>query len=358
MTTINDISDLARILQERPEWLSAIRGLVLTEEVLRLPETMAALTKTVEELAKQTAEQFRVINERLGRLETDVAELKSDMIEVKADVAELKSDMIEVKADVAELKSDMIEVKADVAELKSDMIEVKADVAELKSDMIEVKADVAELKSDMIEVKADVAELKSDMIEVKADVAELKSDMVEVKADVADLKTEQRRTNRRLDRVESQLGAVRGEVFEITAARKIVPNVIREMGLYHCDTIVAPGIHLGQDRINEIRQAELAGTVERSSDQQVGLADLILYGRRSSDNLPIWVVIEASARIDEHDITRARRRADILAAVYRENSAAVVVGEAIDDRDQARATDAGVSVITVRPRYRPTEGDD
>ncbi len=259
MTTINDISDLARILQERPEWLSTIRGLVLTEELLRLPETMAALTKTVEELARQTAEQFQVVNERLGRIETDVSGLKSG-----------------------------------------------------------------------------VAELKADMVEVKS---------------------EQTRTNRRLDRVESQLGAVRGEVFEITAARKIVPNVIQHMGLYHCDTIVGPGINLAQDRINDIRQAELAGTVERSSDQEVGLADMVLYGRQSSDNQPIWVVIEASARIDEHDITRARNRADILAAVYRENSAAVVVGESIDDRDQARATDAGVSVIAVRPRYRPTEGD-
>ena len=260
MTTINDISDLARILQERPEWLSTIRGLVLTEELLRLPETMAALTKTVEELARQTAEQFHVVNERLERMETDVSGLKSG-----------------------------------------------------------------------------VAELKADMVEVKS---------------------EQTRTNRRLDRVESQLGAVRGEVFEITAARKIVPNVIQHMGLYHCDTIVGPGINLAQDRINDIRQAELAGTVERSSDQEVGLADMVLYGRQSSDNQPIWVVIEASARIDEHDITRARNRADILAAVYRENSAAVVVGESIDDRDQARATDAGVSVIAVRPRYRPTEGDD
>jgi hypothetical protein len=259
MTTINDISDLARILQERPEWLSTIRGLVLTEELLRLPETMAALTKTVEELARQTAEQFHVVNEHLERMETDVSGLKSG-----------------------------------------------------------------------------VAELKADMVEVKS---------------------EQTRTNRRLDRVESQLGAVRGEVFEITAARKIVPNVIQHMGLYHCDTIVGPGINLAQDRINDIRQAELAGTVERSSDQEVGLADMVLYGRQSSDNQPIWVVIEASARIDEHDITRARNRADILAAVYRENSAAVVVGESIDDRDQARATDAGVSVIAVRPRYRPTEGD-
>ncbi len=302
MTTINDISDLARILQERPEWLSTIRGLVLTEEVLRLPETMASLTKTVDELARQTAEQFRIVNERLGRLETDVGGLK-----------------------------------ADVADLKSDMAEVKADVGDLKSDMAEVKADVADLKSDMAEVKTDVGDLKSD---------------------VGSLKTEQTRTNRRLDRIESQLGAVRGDVFEITAARKILPSVIQQMGLYHCDTIVGPGINLAQDRINDIRQAEQAGTVERSSDQEVGLADMVLYGRQSSDNEPIWVVIEASARIDEHDIIRARHRADILAAVYHENSAPVVVGESIDDRDQTRATETGVTVITLRPRYRPAEGEN
>ena len=245
MTTINDISDLARILQERPEWLSTIRGLVLTEEVLRLPEMMAALTKTVEELARQTAEQFRVVNERLERLETDVGVLK----------------------------------------------------------------------------------------------------------------TEQARTNRRLGRIENQIGDLRGSILEITAARQIAPRVIQQMGLYHCDTLVGPGIPLAQDKINEVRQAELDGIVELGSDQ-VRWADLVLHGRRSSDNQPVWVVVEASAKIDEHDISRARHRADILAAVYREDSIAIVVGESIDDRDRIKASDAEVSVIILRPRYRTEEGDD
>ena len=259
MTTINDISDLARILQERPEWLSAIRGLVLTEEVLRLPETMAALTKTVEELARQTAEQFRIVNERLERLETDVGVLKTDVGVLKTDVAGLK--------------------------------------------------------------------------------------------------TEQARTNRRLGRIENQMGDLRGSILEITAAKQIAPRVIQQMGLYHCDTLVGPGIPLAQDKINEIRQAELDGTVEFGSDQ-VRWADLVLHGRRSSDNQPVWVVVEASARIDEHDISRARHRADILAAVYREDSIAIVVGESIDDRDRIKAGDAEVSVITLRPRYQNEEGDD
>ena len=273
MTTINDISDLARILQERPEWLSTIRGLVLTEEVLRLPEMMASLTKTVDELARQTAEQFRIVNERLERLETDVSGLKTG---------------------------------------------------------------VTGLKTDMAELKADVNGLKTD---------------------VADLKTEQARTNRRLGRIENQMGDLRGSILEITAAKQIAPRVIQQMGLYHCDTLVGPGISLAQETINDIRQAELDGTVELGSDQ-VRWADLVLHGRRSSDNQPVWVVVEASARIDEHDISRARHRSDILATVYQEDSIAVVVGESIDDRDRVRASDAEVSVITLRPRYRNEEGDD
>ena len=301
MTTINDISDLARILQERPEWLSTIRGLILTEEVLRLPEMMAALTAAVEELARQTAEQIRVVNERLGRLETDVGVLKTDVDVLKTDVGILKTDVDVLKTDVAILKTD-----------------------------------VAILKTDVDVLKTDVAILKTD---------------------VAGLKTEQARTNRRLGRIENQIGDLRGSILEITAARQIAPRVIQQMGLYHCDTLVGPAIPLAQDKINEIRQAELDGIVEPGSDQ-VRWADLVLHGRRSSDNRPVWVVVEASARIDEHDISRARHRADILAAVYREDAIAIVVGESIDDRDRIKASDAEVSVITLHPRYRNEEGDD
>jgi uncharacterized protein (UPF0335 family) len=280
VTTVNDISDLLRILQERPEWLSALRGLVLTEEVMRLPETVAQLVETVQELARQTAEQFRAINERLDRLETDVAGLKTDMVEVKADVAGLKTDMAEVKADVAGLKTDMAEVKS-----------------------------------------------------------------------------EQTQTNRRLSRVENQISDLRGDIMEITAAKRVVPRVIQERGLYHCDTIVGPGITLAQEHINDIRRAETAGIVQRGSDQEIALSDLLLHGRRSDDDRHVWVVIEASARIDEHDVNRARRRADILDAVYNEPALAIVVGESIDERDAARAEEAGVTVITLRPRYRQEQGE-
>ena len=108
---------------------------------------------------------------------------------------------------MAELKSDVKELKSDVAELKSDMAVVKTDVAGLKSDMAGVKSDVAGLKSDMAGVKSDVAGLKSDMAGVKSDVAGLKSDMAGVKSDVAGLKTETADLKTRMTNLENKMDA-------------------------------------------------------------------------------------------------------------------------------------------------------
>ncbi len=92
------------------------------------------------------------------------------MAEVKSDIVELKSDMTVVKSDIVELKSDMAVVKSDIVELKSDMTVVKSDIVELKSDMAVVKSDIVELKSDMAEVKSDMTVVKTDIIDLRNDM--------------------------------------------------------------------------------------------------------------------------------------------------------------------------------------------
>ena len=105
-TTINDISDIVRILRERPDWLEIIRGIVVGDELLSVPQELAELTQRVDglaqrvdelaqrvdELAQQVGEltqrldefvratndNFRLVNERLDRLETGQAELRRD----------------------------------------------------------------------------------------------------------------------------------------------------------------------------------------------------------------------------------------------------------------------------------------
>jgi len=56
MTTINTIEDLIQVLDEKPEWLEALRARLLTPELLDLPQTFA---KFVAEMNKFRAEIYR-----------------------------------------------------------------------------------------------------------------------------------------------------------------------------------------------------------------------------------------------------------------------------------------------------------
>ena len=53
MTTINNIEDLVRVLDEHPEWLEAVRTRLLTRELLELPQVVATLAQRVDDLTQR-----------------------------------------------------------------------------------------------------------------------------------------------------------------------------------------------------------------------------------------------------------------------------------------------------------------
>ena len=69
------------------------------------------MQERIYQLCKENSERLGVVEHRLDRLETDVAEMKLDIANLKSDVKTLKSDVGTLKSDVVSLKSDMVEVK-------------------------------------------------------------------------------------------------------------------------------------------------------------------------------------------------------------------------------------------------------
>ena len=67
-TTINDISDLARILEEHPEWVDTLRSMLLTKEILDLPAALERLTQLVNDFVQEQRET----NQRTDRLLTSL----------------------------------------------------------------------------------------------------------------------------------------------------------------------------------------------------------------------------------------------------------------------------------------------
>jgi len=66
--TVSDFSDLARLLEEHPEWRSELRRLLLSDELLTLPQAL-----------RELVEVQRRAEDRLSRLETAVQNLAEQM---------------------------------------------------------------------------------------------------------------------------------------------------------------------------------------------------------------------------------------------------------------------------------------
>lgn len=116
MTTIDDIHDLHRILVEHPEWRSELRNIILTEELLEVPDRLDTLTATVQALADTSSallEHAEVTNRRLDSVETRLDNLQVSMDEVKSDVRELKTDVRELKTDVGSLTTTVDKLRGD-----------------------------------------------------------------------------------------------------------------------------------------------------------------------------------------------------------------------------------------------------
>jgi len=91
--TVNDLQDLTRLLRERPEWLSEIRRIVLTDELLALP----ALVRELVEAQRRNDERFAELAEAQRRTEERLAELAEAQRRTEDQVADLRGRMLEIE---------------------------------------------------------------------------------------------------------------------------------------------------------------------------------------------------------------------------------------------------------------------
>ena len=105
MTTINDISDLIRILRDDPAWADAVRSVLLSQELLRLPEEVAALTKAFREHAETT-------NRRLESLEAGQDELRQGQAQLQTAVDGLHTTVNGMRGELGNLSGSFFQRRA------------------------------------------------------------------------------------------------------------------------------------------------------------------------------------------------------------------------------------------------------
>ena len=93
--TIEEFRDLIRMLDERPEWRSELRRLVLTDELLALPAQMAELRVHTEQRFQELAVAQRRTEEQVAAVSAQLADLIQVVQTFSTDLGELKGRSLE-----------------------------------------------------------------------------------------------------------------------------------------------------------------------------------------------------------------------------------------------------------------------
>ena len=100
MTTINDVSDLVRILREQPEWAATMRGLLLTDDLLNLPAQLAQFIQVTEE-------SNRLVQERLTRLE-ELVQAQGERLTRLEELAQAQNKQLELLQEAVTLLANRV----------------------------------------------------------------------------------------------------------------------------------------------------------------------------------------------------------------------------------------------------------
>jgi hypothetical protein len=106
---VEDFQDLIRLLQARPEWRADLRRVVLTEELLALPEQIARLQVETDRRFHELAEAQRRTEERVAALVEAQNRINEQIAALTRVVYALTEDVRVLKVDVGDLKGDNLE---------------------------------------------------------------------------------------------------------------------------------------------------------------------------------------------------------------------------------------------------------
>ena len=112
VTSIPTTADLLRLLREDPDFRDEVRRLVLSQELLELPERFARFESYVER-------QFSEVRGDITRIDGSITEMRSDITrDATADITEMRGDITRIDGSITEMRGDITEMRGDLGRLK------------------------------------------------------------------------------------------------------------------------------------------------------------------------------------------------------------------------------------------------
>ena len=252
----------------------------------------------------------------------------------------LRSDP-EFKAEVRSLI--LTEELLNVPTILREMSERMGEMSERQSEMSVWKDEMSVWKNEMSVWKNEMSERMDEMSERQDETARWQSEMSDWKDEMSVWKDEMSERQRR---IQDDLGVVKGRGIEFILERNIV-SILSELLDQRNGTIVRGGYQTPAvyEFNNAIYDAYKSGAIDQRERIRVNRTDMIVRATNGETGETVYSAVEASWVIDDNDVIRARRSAEVLAKMYPDaKTEAVVYGMSINDRGRDAAERFGVIV--------------
>ena len=242
------------------------------------------------------------------------------------------------------LSKDLLELPQRLAEFaaaaEKRFTTLETDVADLKAGQARLETDVTELKAGQARLEADVTELKADVTELKAGQARLEAGQARLEIDVTELKAGQ-------SRQEGTIGNLRGSYYELKIGNNIASIINQHMNLRRIRVLKGSRAPDDMAFLDLLLDAEDQGIITEQERAEATNVDIVLQAQTHPEQSRIYIVIEISVTIANHDINRAAARADILRKATGEAAIPAVIGAHSDEARHQLALEQNVTLITV-----------
>ncbi len=225
-----------------------------------------------------------------------------------------------------------------------DTLEGKVDILTRRVDILDNKVDA--LTQDMAQVKSDLSALTA---RFDTDMAQVKSDLSTVKSDLSTLTA---RFDTNMAQVRSELNILNGKIdnavgynYQVKVERNLRSIAGQYLHLRNIAILRSSGFDVSPEFDNLIQEAVDQGLITTEQSYEVWNTDLVFIGTPRGDTTPVYVAAEVSITAGDNDITRAVRRAGLIAQATRLPVTPVIICDNADAQHQALATRHNVTAI-------------
>ena len=292
-------------------------------------------------------DEIAAMQATLARNEEDLERLKQWLPEsgdatgslLESIVAELTATRDGIRRELRSIHERLDVLAAAQANANREIAGLKDDVAGLKDDVAGLKSDVAGLKDDVVSIKGEIASVKETVAMLVARTNALVAQYDAMSQSITAM-------SQSITVIESRVGNLTGSRYERRVARNIRGILRRSVRLSQAQILHRDWAETDDDLIDLLDAAADRGAITRREREDVLDADIITAGV-NPDGLRAYAVIEIGVTTESVDVNRAARRARTIAKATGAECSAVVVGREIPAAEPARATRAGVALVTV-----------